>query len=79
MVPRSAELKLIKMLQERVHKRTKRYDQDVPKQLRVTEEGKEEAVEISRKQGKVEKLTRKLANRINKEGQAKMNEQRPDR
>jgi len=74
-VPRSAELKLIQMLQKRVHKRTKSYDRDVPKQVRVTDEAKEEAHEISRKQGKVQYLTRKLANRINKEGQAKINEE----
>ena len=70
MVPRSAELKLIQKLQKRVLKRTVKYDKAVPEQLRVTEEAKDEAVEISRKQGKVEKLTRKLANKINKEQQA---------
>jgi hypothetical protein len=69
-VPRSAELKLIQKLQMRVYKRTKVYDQAVPKQVRVTEEARDEAVEISRKQGRVEGLTRKLANKINKEQQA---------
>lgn len=58
------------MLQKRVYKRTKAYDLAVPKQVRVTEEARDEAVEISRKQGKVEGLTRKLANKINKEQQA---------
>ena len=72
-MPRSAELKLIQKLQKRVHKRTKDYDAAVPQQLRVTEEAKDEAVEISRKQGKVEKLTRKIANKINKEQQANNN------
>lgn len=66
MVPRSAELKLIQKLQKRVLKRTQEYDKSVPKQLRVTEEAKDEAHEISRKQGRVEDLTRKLANKINK-------------
>ena len=65
-MPRSAELKLIKKLQQRVHKRTKTYDVAVPEQLRVTEEAKDEAIEISRKQGRVEDLLRKLANKINK-------------
>ena len=69
-MPRSAELKLIQKLQKRVLKRTQTYDTAIPKQLRVTEEAKDEAGEISRKQGKVEKLTRKLANKINKEQQA---------
>lgn len=70
MVPRSAELKLIQKLQKRVYKRTKSYDTAVPKQVRVTDEARTEALEISRKQGKVEDLTRKLANKINKEQQA---------
>ena len=65
-MPRSAELKLIQKLQKRVLKRTQAYDTSVPEQLRVTEEAKDEAHEISRKQGKVERLTRKLANKINK-------------
>jgi hypothetical protein len=72
-VPRSAELKLIQKLQKRVLKRTQNYDKSVPEQLRVTEEATDEAFEISRKQGKVEKLTRKLANKINKEQQANDN------
>jgi len=66
-------LKLIQKLQKRVLKRTQNYDTSVPEQLRVTEEAKDEAFEISRKQGKVEKLTRKLANKINKEQQANNN------
>ena len=72
-MPRSAELKLIQKLQKRVHKRTKEYDVAVPKQVRVTEEAKDEAGEISRKQSKVQKLTRKIANKINKEQQANNN------
>ena len=69
-MPRSAELKLIQKLQKRVLKRTKAYDVAVPEQLRVTEDARDEAMEISRKQGKVQNLTRKLANKINKEQQA---------
>ena len=65
-MPRSAELKLINKLQKRVLKRTQNYDTSIPEALRVTEEAKDEALEISRKQGKVESLTRKLANKINK-------------
>ena len=71
-MPRSAELKLINKLQKRVLKRTQSYDAAIPEALRVTEEAKDEALEIARKQGKVESLTRKLANKINKlEQQAK--------
>ena len=72
-MPRSAELKLIQKLQKRVLKRTQNFDKSVPEQLRVTEEAQDVAFEISRKQGKVEKLTRKLANKINKEQQANNN------
>ena len=65
----SAELKLIMFLQQRVADRTKSYDTDVPQQLRVTEQAAEEALGISRKQGQVEDLTRKLAVKINKDNQ----------
>lgn len=64
LVPTSAELKLIQGLQKRVAKRTKQYDTEVPPVVRVTEEAKDEATEIARKQGRVEELTRELANRI---------------
>lgn len=66
-MPRSAELKLIQKLQKRVLARTQKYDTQTPKQLRVTDDAKAEAGEISRKQGKVETLTRKMANKLNKE------------
>jgi hypothetical protein len=70
LVPLSAELKLVQALQKRVAKQTKAYDKQVPAQMRVTEEAKGEATEISRKQGRVEDLTRKLASRLNKDNQA---------
>ena len=38
----------------------------MPEQLRVTEEGQNEALEISRKQGQVEDLTRRLAEKLSK-------------
>ena len=65
-MPSSAELKLIKKLQERVAKRTKDYDKTVAQAMRETEEAKDEAKEISGKQGRVEDLTRKLANKQTK-------------
>lgn len=73
LVPMSAELKLILGLQKRVHKRTVSYDTQIPEQLRVTEEATAEADEIARKQGRVKQLTRKLAVKINKEGEAENN------
>ncbi len=69
LVPMSAELKLIQALQKRVAARTKTYDAEIPQQLRVTEEAADEAREISRKQGQVEDLTRRVAEKLNKENQ----------
>ena len=69
LVPMSAELKLIMILQKRVAARTKTYDAEIPQQLRVTEEAADEAMEISRKQGQVEDLTRRVAEKLNKENQ----------
>lgn len=69
-MPSSAELKLIKAMQEKVSKRTLEYDTQVPEQLRVTEDAREEARGLSKKQGRVEELTRKLADRLNKNAQA---------
>lgn len=68
-MPSSAELKMLKMLQEKVAKRTFQYDTQVPEQLRVTEEARDEAKEIAKKQSRVEDLTRKLADRLNKNAQ----------
>ena len=70
LVPASAEVKLILGLQKRVAKRTKRYDTAVPNPTRATEEATAEAGEIARKQGRVKQLTRKLANKQNKEAEA---------
>jgi hypothetical protein len=66
----SAELKLILGLQKRVHARTVAYDTEVPEPRRATEGATAEAGEIARKQGRVEDLTRKLAEKINKEAEA---------
>jgi len=67
LVPRSGELKLIQALQKRVLKKTEAYDAEVPEPLRDTEEAKDEADQISSKQGKVKELTRALAVKINKQ------------
>jgi hypothetical protein len=67
LVPVSAELKVLKFLQERVNKRTKEYDQGTPVALRETDEARDEAAQLSTKQARVRELTRKLANKLNQE------------
>jgi myosin heavy subunit len=67
LVPLSAELKMVRALQEKVNRRTKHFDQQIPVALRETEDGKSLALEISKKESRVEELTRKLARRLNKE------------
>ncbi len=66
LVPLSAEVKLILQLQKRVAKRTKRYDGEVPSAERGDEAAVTEAGEIARKQGRVQELTRRLADKQNK-------------
>jgi hypothetical protein len=66
LVPTSAELKLIQGLQKRVATRTKKYDAEVPEALRVTDEAKDEAAEIARKEGRIVELTRALANKVSR-------------
>ena len=70
LVPISAELKLVRYLQERVNKRTKDYEEGMPAEMRDTDEGRAEAVELSGKQVKVRDLTRKLATKLNQENNA---------
>lgn len=70
LVPMSAELKLILGLQKRVAKRTVDYDAQVAEPARGTDEGKAEAAEIARKQGRVHELTRKLAVKVAKQSEA---------
>ena len=69
-MPSSAELKLIQALQKKVAKQTKDFDGQVPEQMRVTEEAKNEAAEIAKKQGRVQELTRKFANKMSKDNNA---------
>jgi hypothetical protein len=70
LVPISAELKMIRYLQERVNKRTKDYDQGLPAALRDTDDARAEAGQLSSKQAKVRDLTRKLAVKLNQENHA---------
>ncbi|MGE3173346.1 MAG: hypothetical protein AB7O97_12030 [Planctomycetota bacterium] len=70
LVPISAELKMIKFLQERVNARTKDYDEGMPAELRDTDAARAEALELSERQGRVRDLTRKLATKLNQENHA---------
>jgi myosin heavy subunit len=70
LVPISAELKMIRYLQERVNKRTLAYENGVPVALRETDDAKSEAKDLSTKQSRVGELTRKLAVKLNKENSA---------
>lgn len=69
LVPISAELKVLKFLQERVNKGTKDYEQGTPAELRETDEARELALRLSAKEARVRELTRKLANKLNQENQ----------
>lgn len=70
LVPISAELKMIRYLQERVNKRTIEYDTAVPEAERETALAKEEAKVLSGRQVRVRDLTRKLAAKLGKENHA---------
>lgn len=70
-MPLSAELKMIQQLQKLVAKQTKDYDVRVAPEQREGAEAKATAQQLSRKQGRVEDLTRKLANQLNKNEEAR--------
>ena len=66
----SAELKMIKFLQERVNKGTKDYEQSHPQDQRGTDQALDESTALSRRQARVRDLTRKLAAKLGKENDA---------
>lgn len=66
LVPISAELKLILGLQKQVAKKTTEYDGRVG-EARATPQGQQEAQLLSKRQGRVEELTRKLATKLAKD------------
>ncbi len=70
LVPISAELKMIRFLQERVNKSTKEYDANVPEALRETAEASDEAKALRAREDRVRDLTRKLAGKLAKENHA---------
>ncbi len=65
-MPVSAELKMLKFLQERVNKSTKEFDK-LADEAKHTAEGGAKADLLSGKQGRVQELMRKLAVKLNKE------------
>lgn len=71
LVPISAELKMIQKLQKLVAKQTKDYDTRVTPEQREGDDAKATAGMLSKKQGRVEDLTRKLANQLNKNEEAR--------
>ena len=64
----SAELKLLRYLQERVNKSTKEYEGRAAEQ-KQTELGSADAKHLSGKQEKVELLMRRLADKLAKESE----------
>src|SRR5262249_45109526 len=70
LVPISAELKMIRFLQEKVNKKTLDYENGVPVALRDTDDARDEAKGLRGKQDRVRDLTRKLASKLGKENQA---------
>ena len=69
LVPISAELKMLKFLQERVNKATKDFD-GKPAETKVAAESKTETDVLSGKQARVRDLMRKLAVKLGKENHA---------
>ncbi|MGE0142501.1 MAG: hypothetical protein AB7I19_04500 [Planctomycetota bacterium] len=67
LVPFSAELKLIMIKQKRVNKSTSEFDQTVPEASRETDAAKARAEQLSRQQGQVEDLMRKVAQKQDKD------------
>jgi hypothetical protein len=62
----SAELKMLHYLQERVNKATKEHDAK-PEAQRVADDGLAASGVIAKKQGRVQDLTRRLAEKLGKE------------
>ncbi|MFO1076515.1 MAG: hypothetical protein U1E73_02180 [Planctomycetota bacterium] len=65
-MPVSAELKMLKFLQERVNKATKDFDAK-PDEAKHTLVGQRETEGLAGKQGRVQELMRKLASKLSKE------------
>lgn len=70
LVPISAELKMIRFLQEKVNKRTLQYDTAVTGEARDTADARTEAQDLRGRQDRTRDLTRKLAAKLGKENHA---------
>ena len=68
-MPVSAELKVLRFLQERVNKQTKEFD-GRPAEEKTTDDGVAASNTLSGKQGRVRDLMRKLAVKLGKENEA---------
>ena len=66
LVPISAELKVLRYLQERVNKSTLEFD-GRPAEQKSTDDGKQESDQLATKQGRVRDLMRKLAVKLGQE------------
>ncbi len=66
----SAELKMIKFLQERVNKGTKDYEKSYPQDQRASGQAVGDSEQLSGRQARVRDLTRKLAAKLGKENDA---------
>lgn len=69
LVPVSAELKVLRYLQERVNKQTKEFD-GRPADQKTSDDGVAASTTLSGKQGRVRDLMRKLAVKLGKENEA---------
>lgn len=69
LVPMSAELKLVMIKQKHVNRKTSEFDERVPEDEREAEDVRQEASEISRQQGFVEDLLRRMAIKMAKDAQ----------
>ena len=69
LVPVSAELKMLRYLQERVNKSTKEFDGKAA-DAKATDDGKAESDKLAGKQGRVRDLMRRLAVKMGKENHA---------
>lgn len=69
LVPISAELKVLRYLQERVNKATKEFDQR-PADQKTNDDGKATSTTLAGKQGRVQDLMRRLAVKLGQENSA---------
>ncbi|MFO1054144.1 MAG: hypothetical protein U1F36_18155 [Planctomycetota bacterium] len=68
LVPLSAELRLVMIKQKRVNKQTEDFDKAVPDAQRRSTDSQDRATELSRQQGRVEDLMRRMATKMEKDG-----------